>query len=244
MIITLEFNLIFLLIATNIVLFSFLTVTAHNAVGALISLVLTFISLSCFYILLHFEFFAVINIILYVGAISVLFLFAIMLFDLKSVVRKKTKFFIFQNIIVYFLILTSIIFFFQNNYDLLDIVDSISDDYEPKFKVIGRILWGIWIFYLDHAALPSEFVSDPELFFKKPRPGWATASDLELLGVILYKGSNIIYLLITSIILLITLISVVLIVNTVRDRIQTQYALNQITKKEPLSKLNKRIPYL
>ena len=42
--------------------------------------------------------------IVYVGAISVLFLFSVILFNLKEVVRTKTTNFVFQNIFNYILI--------------------------------------------------------------------------------------------------------------------------------------------
>src|SRR5688572_30862665 len=58
------------------------TVMSHNPVASLLFLVLTFFSLAAIYVLLGAHFIAAIQIIVYAGAIMVLFLFVIMLLNL------------------------------------------------------------------------------------------------------------------------------------------------------------------
>ncbi len=58
------------------------TVTSRNPVGSLLFLVLSFFSLSAVYVLLGAHFIAAIQVIVYAGAIMVLFLFVIMLLNL------------------------------------------------------------------------------------------------------------------------------------------------------------------
>lgn len=59
-----------------------MVVTSKNPVHSVLWLILTFFAISGHYILLNAQFLAVVNIIVYAGAIMVLFLFVIMLMNL------------------------------------------------------------------------------------------------------------------------------------------------------------------
>jgi NADH-quinone oxidoreductase subunit J len=68
-----------------IALFSALMViTSKNPVHSVLWLIVTFFSISGHYILLNAQFLAIVNIIVYAGAIMVLFLFVIMLMNLNK----------------------------------------------------------------------------------------------------------------------------------------------------------------
>jgi NADH-quinone oxidoreductase subunit J len=68
-----------------IALFSALMViTSKNPVHSVLWLIATFFSISGHYILLNAQFLAIVNIIVYAGAIMVLFLFVIMLMNLNK----------------------------------------------------------------------------------------------------------------------------------------------------------------
>ena len=64
-------------------------VISKNAVFSVLWLILTFFAISGHYILLNAQFLAVVNIIVYAGAIMVLFLFVIMLMNLGTDVESK-----------------------------------------------------------------------------------------------------------------------------------------------------------
>jgi NADH-quinone oxidoreductase subunit J len=67
-------------------------VISRNPVFSVLWLILTFFAISGHYILLNAQFLAVVNIIVYAGAIMVLFLFVIMLMNLnKDMEPKKNK---------------------------------------------------------------------------------------------------------------------------------------------------------
>lgn len=66
------------------VLSAIVAVAAPNLVFSALSLLVTFIHIAGLYILLHAEFVAVVQIIVYAGAILVLYLFVLMLFNPKS----------------------------------------------------------------------------------------------------------------------------------------------------------------
>jgi NADH-quinone oxidoreductase subunit J len=69
-----------------------MVITSKNPVHSVLWLILTFFAISGHYILLNAQFLAIVNIIVYTGAIMVLFLFVIMLMNLnKSAEPKKNR---------------------------------------------------------------------------------------------------------------------------------------------------------
>src|SRR6059058_6322250 len=80
-------------ILSIIALFSALmVVSSKNPVYSVLWLIITFFAISGHYVLLNAEFLAIVNIIVYAGAIMVLFLFVIMLMNLgKDTEPQKNK---------------------------------------------------------------------------------------------------------------------------------------------------------
>jgi len=66
---------------------------SRSPVTSAMFLVLAIISMSGLFLLLHAFFLAAVQILVYAGAVMVLFLFVIMLLDLKEEARRKIKFF-------------------------------------------------------------------------------------------------------------------------------------------------------
>ena len=66
---------------------------SRNPVTSAMFLVLTIISMACLFVLLHAFFLAAVQIIVYAGAVMVLFVFVIMLLDLKEEERRRIKVF-------------------------------------------------------------------------------------------------------------------------------------------------------
>jgi len=75
---------IFLLLAIFSVITALLMVFTKNPVHSVIFLILTFFSIAGQYVLLNAQFLAVVHIIVYAGAIMVLFLFVLMLLNLNA----------------------------------------------------------------------------------------------------------------------------------------------------------------
>ena len=63
---------------------SFLVITARNTVHAALFLVLAFFSAACVWMLLEAEFLAIALVLVYVGAVMVLFLFVVMMLDINT----------------------------------------------------------------------------------------------------------------------------------------------------------------
>lgn len=75
-------RIFFFVTAATAVASAVLTVTRRNPVQSVLFLILNFFCLALLYLTLHAEFLAIIQILVYAGAIMVLFLFVIMLLNL------------------------------------------------------------------------------------------------------------------------------------------------------------------
>lgn len=74
----------FYFIAFLSIFFSVLVISAKNPVHSILYLVLTFFTFTIQYILLNAQFLAIVNFIVYMGAILVLFLYTLMLINLNK----------------------------------------------------------------------------------------------------------------------------------------------------------------
>lgn len=75
---------LFYLVAFLSILFSLLVIFTKNPVYSVLYLIATFFTFTIHYILLNAQFLAVVNFIVYMGAIMVLFLFVLMLMNLNK----------------------------------------------------------------------------------------------------------------------------------------------------------------
>ncbi|MHB1282446.1 MAG: NADH-quinone oxidoreductase subunit J [Metallibacterium scheffleri] len=71
------------------VLGALLVISLRNPVHAVLSLVMTFFSVACIWMLLDAEFLALALIVVYVGAVMVLFLFVVMMLDIKVAAARE-----------------------------------------------------------------------------------------------------------------------------------------------------------
>lgn len=75
---------IFYFIAFLSIFFAILVISAKNPVHSILYLVLTFFTFTIQYVLLNAQFLAIVNFIVYMGAILVLFLYTLMLMNLNK----------------------------------------------------------------------------------------------------------------------------------------------------------------
>lgn len=78
------FSPVFTGLAFVTILCALYVVLSKNPVHSVIALILTFFSISAHYVLLNAQFLAIVNLIVYAGAIMVLFLFVLMLLNLNK----------------------------------------------------------------------------------------------------------------------------------------------------------------
>jgi NADH-quinone oxidoreductase subunit J len=77
-------QILFWLLSVVAIFSALMVITSRNPVYSVLWLIVTFFSISGHYILLNAQFLAIVNVIVYAGAIMVLFLFVIMLMNLNK----------------------------------------------------------------------------------------------------------------------------------------------------------------
>ncbi len=218
-------DLLFIGFSTNLILSCLLTVTAFNAVSALAALIFAFINTTCLFFLMELEFVGLLFLIVYVGAISVLFLFSVMLFNLKDVVRSKTTSFVLKRIVLLILlyVVTLAIFqYFTLNVNIFDWIFPLNAfqsiyDFTTRYETFETLL----------VLLENSFYND---FLTNHN------SELYYLGQVLYNR-YVLYLILTAIVLLIAMIGAVILINNPKEQIQMQHASKQITRNPQLTNL-------
>jgi NADH-quinone oxidoreductase subunit J len=131
---------------------AFLTIFSKNPIHSAIYLVICFFSIAGHYLLLNSQFLAIVHIIVYSGAIMILFLFTIMLMNLneeRDVHRPRiTRL---GAIVSFCLICLVLIAIFINSKPIVGEYTSTGEDYQ-SIKVLGKIL-------LNEYMVPFEFAS-------------------------------------------------------------------------------------
>ncbi|MDA7915653.1 NADH-quinone oxidoreductase subunit J [Verrucomicrobia bacterium] len=84
---------LFILFSLLTLVFGSLVVASRNPVNSALCLVATIVSMSGLFVLLNAFFLAAVQILVYAGAVMVLFLFVIMLLDLKAEEQKSVRVF-------------------------------------------------------------------------------------------------------------------------------------------------------
>src|SRR6202046_1002578 len=83
------YPLFFWLFSLLMIGFAVMVVVHRNPVASALSLVVSFLGLAALFVMLDAYFIGVIQVLVYAGAVMVLFLFIIMLLDLKAEERRK-----------------------------------------------------------------------------------------------------------------------------------------------------------
>ena len=84
-------QIIFFFVSFLALVSAFYFVFARNAMYAILSLIVTFFSIAALYILLNAQFLGIVQIIVYAGAIMVLFLYILMMLNLNKEDESKKK---------------------------------------------------------------------------------------------------------------------------------------------------------
>mgnify|MGYP001427897134 FL=1 len=169
---------IFFYIFSLIAIVSAIMVTASkNTVHSVFFLILDFISISCLFIMIGAEFLGMIMLIVYVGAVAVLFLFVVMMLN---VAQQKNQWFASEESsghIPVGLIISTIIFFeliiviggWKYKPDLFDIDNTISNSNLSNTHSIGQILYTdyIYIFQVSGMILLVAMVGAIVLTYRK-----------------------------------------------------------------------------
>ncbi len=135
---------------------SIAVVTLNNPVKSAISLVFSFFSSAVLWLLLNAEFLSIILILVYVGAVMVLFLFVVMMLDINiSQAREGFVKYLPIGIIVFATIAGLLSYFFYNQFENSDsnIITSIDIIGTDNTKNLGYLLYTEYILAFEIAAI-------------------------------------------------------------------------------------------
>ncbi|MDD2820260.1 MAG: NADH-quinone oxidoreductase subunit J [Flavobacterium sp.] len=131
---------------------AFLTIFSRNPIHSAIYLVICFFSIAGHYLLLNAQFLAIVHVIVYSGAIMILFLFTIMLMNLnKENEVHKPRITRLGALVSFCLICLVLIAIFINSKPIVGEYITTGEDYQ-SIKVLGKIL-------LNEYMVPFEFAS-------------------------------------------------------------------------------------
>jgi len=144
--------IIFCVLAAITLSTAFLTIFSRNPIHSALYLVVCFFSIAGHYLLLNSQFLAVVHIIVYSGAIMILFLFTIMLMNLnKENEVHKPRITRLGAIVSFCLICLVLLAVFINSKPIVGEYISTGEDYQ-SIKVLGKVL-------LNEYMVPFEFAS-------------------------------------------------------------------------------------
>lgn len=148
-------SLIFGYLAAAILGLSILVITSKNPVHAVLWMILMFFHLASLYLGLGAEFLAAIQIMVYAGAIMVLFLFVVFVLDIKEEVREKRYagswpigFLLAAGLFLMMLIITNSVLVGQKGQYTPELIAQ-----ETHTKALGQLLYTQYVFPFELASL-------------------------------------------------------------------------------------------
>lgn len=131
---------------------AFMTIFSKNPIHSAIYLVICFITIAVHYLLMNAQFLALVHVIVYSGAIMILFLFTVMLMNLnKEDEVHKPRITRWAAVIFFILIAAVLIAVFIQSKPIVGPYDTTGQDYQ-SIKVLGKVL-------LNEYMVPFEFAS-------------------------------------------------------------------------------------
>jgi NADH-quinone oxidoreductase subunit J len=131
---------------------AFLTIYSKNPIHSAIYLVISFFSIAGHYLLLNAQFLAIVHVIVYSGAIMILFLFTVMLMNLnKENEVHKPRVTRLGAIVMFCLMCLVLIAIFINSKPIVGEYTTTGEDFQ-SIKVLGKVL-------LNEYMVPFEFAS-------------------------------------------------------------------------------------
>ena len=148
--------IIFLIFSVLVLISAIGVVTVNNPVKSAINLVFTFFSSAVLWLLLNAEFLSIILILVYVGAVMVLFLFVVMMLDI-NITQAKEGFVKYMpaGVLIFFIISGLLSLFFYSQFEntdknIITTIDLIGTD---NTKNLGYLLYTEYIIAFEIAAI-------------------------------------------------------------------------------------------
>ena len=149
-------EIIFYVFASILVLTSLGVILFKNPVYSAISLILSFITSAALWLLLQAEFLAIVLILVYVGAVMVLFLFVVMMLNIDDVMRaskfnKMAPFALFIGLIVVAELIT-LIWFRSDQFSTVSLASGVLDSGVSNTTLLGTTLFTDYLYLFEIAG--------------------------------------------------------------------------------------------
>ena len=145
-------TLFFYLFASITCLAGLMVISSRTPVHSVLFLILAFFNAAGLFVLLGAEFLAMLLVVVYVGAVAVLFLFVVMMLDINFVeLREGFQRYMPLGLGVGGVLLAEILFVFFNSADMPETVVMVND--VSNTRALGRILYTDYIYLFQLAGL-------------------------------------------------------------------------------------------
>ena len=145
-------TLFFYLFASITCLAGLMVISSRNPVHSVLFLILAFFNAAGLFVLLGAEFLAMLLVVVYVGAVAVLFLFVVMMLDINFVeLREGFQRYMPLGLGVGGVLLAEILFVFFNSADMPESVVMVNE--VSNTRALGRILYTDYIYLFQLAGL-------------------------------------------------------------------------------------------
>ena len=149
-------EIIFYVFASILVLTSLGVILFKNPVYSAISLIVSFITSAALWLLLQAEFLAIVLILVYVGAVMVLFLFVVMMLNIDDVLRtskfnKMAPFALFIGLIVVAELIT-LIWFRSDQFSMVSLPSGVLDSGVSNTTLLGTTLFTDYLYLFEIAG--------------------------------------------------------------------------------------------
>ena len=149
-------EIIFYVFASILVLTSLGVILFKNPVYSALSLILSFITSAALWLLLQAEFLAIVLILVYVGAVMVLFLFVVMMLNIDDVVRtskfnKMAPFGLFIGLIIVAELIT-LIWIRSDQFSMTSVATGVLDNSVSNTTLLGTTLFTDYLYSFEIAG--------------------------------------------------------------------------------------------
>ncbi len=146
-------TILFYVLAIVLVIAAFRVITAKSPVTAVLHLILAFANAAMIWMLLGAEFLALLLVLVYVGAVMVLFLFVVMMLDVKmEVLRAGMKAYLPAGLVVGLVMVLEMSFVLATSWSEVGPAADMGDDYNNA-RTLGEVMYTQYAFAVEVGAV-------------------------------------------------------------------------------------------
>jgi len=147
-------QVIFYFFAAILVTAAFMVITVRNPVRAALFLVLAFFSAACLWVMLEAEFLGIVRVLVYVGAVMVLFLFVVMMLDINLARLREGfgEYLPIGGIVAVLMVAEMVIVLNAADFGIATDIAPRAPDYSNT-RELGRLIYTFYVYPFEIAAL-------------------------------------------------------------------------------------------